>query len=178
MVATTNLTGALASGFAGAAALTALHETTRRRVPHAPRMDVIGRRALDRITRPKGTRRTSSRRRYYETLAGDLASNTLFYSLVALGRADRVWRRGFLLGIAAGAGAVLLPPLLGLGRSPGARVPVTPAMTVGLYLAGGLAAAAAASAAGRRQRRLRAVRSDPWSADPWAAEAPRDYEGI
>ena len=37
---------AMASGAAGALVLTGLHESARRIVPHAPRMDVIGERAL------------------------------------------------------------------------------------------------------------------------------------
>ncbi len=38
----------LGSGLAGALALTAVHETARQVIPHAPRMDVIGRRGIDR----------------------------------------------------------------------------------------------------------------------------------
>lgn len=170
-MATTSLAGALGSGFAGAAALTALHETLRRRVPHAPRMDVIGMRALDRMMARTGIRRQPRRRLFYETLAGDLASNAAYYSLVGLGRPERVWMRGLLLGLAAGAGAVLLPPVLGLGRSPGAKAPVTPAMTVALYVAGGLAAAAAARSGNRTPKRVRRPGRP-------AAEATPAYAGI
>lgn len=164
-MAMTSVGGALGSGLAGAAALTAIHETARRRISSAPRMDVIGMRALGRTMRRVGVRPQPERRLFYETMAGDIVSNAAYYSLVAIGRPERVWRRGLLLGLAAGAGAVLLPPMLGLGRSPGTKTPVTQALTVAWYVAGGLAAAAAASAVSRR-RRVRSVPEDPWGDDP------------
>lgn len=167
-MATTSLRGALGSGFAGAATLTALHETARRRLEHPPRMDVIGMRALDRVMRKAGIRRQPRRRLFRQTLAGDLVSNAAWYSLVGLGRRDHVWRRGLMLGLVAGAGAVLLPPLLGLGRSPGSRTPTTQALTVAWYVAGGLAAAAAASAAARNRPARTEPLLDPWSDDPHA----------
>jgi hypothetical protein len=137
---------ALGGGTVGAIALTALHELTRRTVPHAPRMDVIGMRALSKTVRALGRRPARGRRLFRQTLLGDLAANSLYYSLAAAGRRPR--GRGLLLGAAAGLGAAALPPLLGLGRSPGAKFPVTPLMTLALYTAGGLAAAAAGRALG------------------------------
>lgn len=137
---------ALAGGTVGAVALTALHELTRRTVPYAPRMDVIGMRALARTVRALGGRPPHGDRLFRQTLLGDLGANTLYYSLAAAGR--RPWGRGLLLGAAAGLGAAALPPLLGLGRSPGAKWPATPLMTLALYTAGGLAAAAAGRALG------------------------------
>jgi len=47
-----------------------------------------------------------------------------------------------LLGLAAGVGAVFLPKHIGLGEEMTARTRETELMTVGWYLAGGLAAAA------------------------------------
>jgi len=73
-------------------------------------------------------------------MAGDLASNTAYYSLVGAAGPDNAVAAGTLLGLAAGIGAVLLPGPLGLGEAPSARTPQTKAMTVAWYLAGGLAA--------------------------------------
>jgi hypothetical protein len=143
MVGTT-LMRALGQGTVGALALTGLHEITRRTVPHAPRMDVIGMRALSRTVRAMGGRPARGDRLFRQTLIGDLASNALYYSL-----AGRSARRGLLLGAAAGLGAALLPPVLGLGRSPGSRWPATPLMTLALYTVGGLAAGAVGRALGR-----------------------------
>jgi hypothetical protein len=135
----------LGAGVAGAVTVTALNEAVRRTVPHAPRMEVIGMRALAGAGRKVGRRPPPPRRLFLETLAGDLVSNGIYYSLAAAGSRRNVWRRGALLGLAAGVGAALLPPYLGLGHQPGERQPLTQAMTVAWYLAGGLAAAAAAA---------------------------------
>ena len=133
----------LASGAIGALALTAINEGARRRIPHAPRMEVIGMRALSAAVRTFGGRPARGRKLFRETLGADLLSNTIYYGLVgAVARQTRL-SRGILLGAAAGLGAVLLPPMLGLGRPPGNRRPATPLMTVAWYTAGGVAAALA-----------------------------------
>jgi hypothetical protein len=111
-------------------------------------MDVIGMRALSRTVRALGGRPARGDRLYRQTLWSDLVSNALYYSLAA-GPGRRPTGRGLLLGAAAGVGAAALPPLLGLGRSPGAKWPATPLLTVALYTAGGLVAAAAGRALGR-----------------------------
>ena len=131
------------SGFAGAVTVTVLNETARRVLPHAPRMEVIGERALSKAMRAVNLAPPEGRALYRWTLAGDLLSNTLYYSMVGSGSSPRRWRRGTALGLAAGLGAVVLPRPLGLGRQPGARAPRTPVLTASWYLAGGLAAAAA-----------------------------------
>lgn len=138
-----NVLRALGSGIAGALALTVVHEVGRRVLPHAPRMDRIGMRALRDAVRMAGGTPAHGRRLYRQTLLGDLLGNALYYSLAGSHRSGRSLRRGLLLGAAAGLGAVLLPPVLGLGRSPGAKAPVTPLLTVAWYTVGGLAAATA-----------------------------------
>ena len=133
----------LASGAIGAIALTALNEGARRRIPHAPRMEVIGMRALSAAVRALGGRPSRGRKLFHETLGADLLSNTIYYGLVGAGSRQSRLSRGILLGAAAGLGAVLLPPALGLGRPPGNRRPATPLMTIAWYTAGGVAAALA-----------------------------------
>lgn len=135
---------ALASGAAGALVLTGLHEATRRVVPHAPRMDVIGERALARTMAAMGSRPPRGKILFRQTLAGELISNTLYYGVIGAGSRSRALRRGLLFGMMAGVGAVLLPPRLGLGHSPGGKAPLTPLLTLALYTAGGLAAGAVA----------------------------------
>ena len=162
MIAGAAVMRALGGGTVGAVALTTLHELTRRTVPHAPRMDVIGMRALSKTVRALGRRPARGDRLFRQTLLSDLVANALYYTLAGRGR--RSPQRGLLLGAAAGLGAAALPPLLGLGRSPGAKWPATPLMTVALYSLGGLAAGAATAAlgsddapAGRDQRRAPAL---------------------
>ena len=133
---------ALASGAAGAMTLTGLHEMTRRVVPHAPRMDVIGKRALAGTIEAVGARPPQEKVLFRQTLAGELISNTLYYGLIGAGSKARALHRGLLLGLIAGVGAVILPPRLGLGHPPGGNAPLTPLLTLALYTAGGLAAGA------------------------------------
>ena len=136
---------ALGSGLAGALTLTAVHETARRQRADAPRMDVLGIRAIVRSMEALGQEPPSASRLHDLALVGDILSNSLYYSLVGLGRREGAWLRGMLLGLAAGVGAVVLPSPLGLGAAPSNRTAATQVMTVGWYLIGGLAAAAACS---------------------------------
>lgn len=131
-------------GLAGAVTVTVLNESVRRFLPHAPRIEVIGERALAGSLDALGVDPPHGKALYRWTLLVDLVSNTLYYGLVGLGTQHGAWQRGGLLGLAAGVGAVVLPQHLGLGRQPGARSPMTPLLTGGWYLAGGLVAAAAA----------------------------------
>lgn len=132
---------ALACGLAGACMLTAIHEIMRRALPDAPRMDVLGMRAIEKLMHKADTEPPADDNKLHTwALLGDLISNSLYYSLAGTGK--NVWLRGALLGAGAGIGAVVLPGPLGLGGAPSARTTQTKAMTVGLYLAGGLVAAA------------------------------------
>ena len=134
----------LTSGLLGAAALSVVHETVRRLLPHAPRMDVIGTRALRRPILAAGYEPPHYHTLHAAALAGDLLLNSLYYSVAAAGSRESALRRGLLLGVAAGAGAVVLPPLLGLGKQPHRKTPMTELLTVAWYTLGGLAAAEAA----------------------------------
>jgi hypothetical protein len=130
------------SGVVGAVTVTLLNETVRRLVPHAPRMEVMGERGVRLAVRVAGRRPPKGRALYRWTMAGDVLSNSLYYSLVGTGSRGGAWPRGAVLGLAAGGGAAVLPQQLGFGHQPGARTPVTEILTAGWYLAGGLAAAA------------------------------------
>lgn len=134
------LAAAFGSGFLGAAALTLLHESLRRIVPEAPRMDLLGERAIERGMRWAGYEPPQGQTLHQVALAGDLASNTAYYSLVGLGPPERAIARGAVIGLVAGIGAVTLPGPLGLGTDPARRTMSTGLMTVGLYLGGGLVA--------------------------------------
>lgn len=135
-------TAALASGFAGASALTLIHLTAQQALPEAPRADLLGMRAIEKTMRRAGQEPPAEDRLFGMALGGDLTANSLYYSLVGIGSPEGAWLRGALLGLAAGLGAVFLPGPLGLGRDATNRTPANRAMTVAWYLAGGLAAAA------------------------------------
>ncbi|MCB2378784.1 hypothetical protein LGH70_14380 [Hymenobacter sp. BT635] len=142
---------ALGSGLAGALVLTAIHETARRLLPDAPRMDVLGMRGLRKLLGKAHAPQPAPDTLFNLTMAGDILSNGLYYSLV--GRGKEAWRRGTLLGLAAGVGGVVLPGPLGLGEAPSNRTRQTQLMTVAWYLLGGLAAAGASRAWSRARKR-------------------------
>ena len=119
----------LVSGVIGAGALTMIHETMRRRHPDAPRMDLLGMRALRQLA-----------------LAGDIVANSVYYAAISAPTAAETWLRAVALGSAAGVGALMLPGPLGLGEPPKSDRTANQVMTIAWYLAGALAAAAAANA--------------------------------
>lgn len=135
---------ALTSGFVGASALTLVHEVARRIIPDAPRIDVLGMRAIAASIREVGYEPPPSDQLFQWALVGDMLSNSVYYSGVAIGQPQHALRRGALLGLAAGIGAVVVPPFLGFGTKPQARTPLTQGLTVAWYLLGGLAAGAMA----------------------------------
>jgi hypothetical protein len=132
---------ALGSGLVGAFALTLVHETARRYIDDAPRMDVVGLRAIARTMQAAGADPPVPL--HEAALVGDLVTNSLYYGLVGLGGRENAVRNGALLGLAAGLGAVFLPEPLGLGRQPAKNSTETNLLTVAFYLLGGLAAGAA-----------------------------------
>ena len=134
---------ALAAGACGAVALTAVHQLARRVINDAPRMDVLGERAIARTVKAAGGTLPLQPTLHRWALAGDLVANSMYYSIVACGRDAHMWTRGVALGLAAGAGALVLPRRLGLGDAPKSDHLPNQLMTVAWYLIGGLVAACA-----------------------------------
>ena len=132
---------ALGSGLVGAFALTLVHETARRYIEDAPRMDVVGMRAITKTLRAVDVDPPVPL--HEAALVGDLAANSLYYGLVGLGDPEDGLRNGAALGLAAGLAAVYLPEHLGLGRQPAKNSVETNLLTVAFYLLGGLAAGGA-----------------------------------
>lgn len=130
---------AAAAGTVGAVATNVAHELTRRIVPNAPRVDVLGMQALAKALTASVDTTPTGDALYRVTLVGDLVSNSAYFSAVGLGGSNAV-AVGIGLGVLAGLGAVVLPPRLGLDEKPTARTPTTEVLTVALYTAGGLAA--------------------------------------
>ncbi|MGI9105242.1 MAG: hypothetical protein ACR2G4_03245 [Pyrinomonadaceae bacterium] len=150
-----SLIQATASGFIGACTLTLVHESARRVLPDAPRLDVLGMRAIAKSMRQLDEEPPAREQLHTLALVGDVVSNSLYYSLVGVGRPEKALLRGTILGLAAGIGATLLPEPLGLGEAPSGRTPETKVMTIGWYLAGGLAAALAYRLLAKPPRRAR-----------------------
>ncbi len=132
----------LLAGFAGAAALNILHESVRRFDPGAPRIDLLGKQALSKsmanlnLDSPKGDNL------YLATLAGDIISNTLYYSAIGLGDKKNIYFKGAIAGLTAGLGAISIPDKVGLDDTPVTKTDKAKILTVTWYLIGGLVTAA------------------------------------
>lgn len=134
------ISDALQSGMAGAIALTAVHEIARRQCEDAPRMDILGQRAIEKISDMAFGDHPTGEDMQELSLAGDVAANSLYYSLVGAGDREGAVARGALLGLAAGVGAVILPGPLGLGTDPSNHSNATRLMTIAWYTIGGVVA--------------------------------------
>jgi hypothetical protein len=132
----------LGGGLAGACAVTLIHESVRKIVPKAPRMDLLGMNAISKGLNAAGIKTPTDNKLYTLALAGDILSNSLYYALAGRGDEKNVWLKSSMLGLAAGIGAVLLPGPLGLEEKHSARSTETKLMTIGLYVTGALVATA------------------------------------
>ena len=143
----TRMNASFISGAAGAVALTAVHQAARAITDSAPRMDVVGMRALARGATAAGQEPPKTHAGLYgATLAGDLIANSIYYSLAT------TYTRGTALGLLAGIGALVLPERMGLGVPPKSELLSNQVMTVAWYLIGGLAAAATAQCLAERRQ--------------------------
>ncbi|MEJ7911724.1 MAG: hypothetical protein WKF70_01120, partial [Chitinophagaceae bacterium] len=123
-------------GLAGAVVLTLVHEGLKRTTKLAPRMDLLGMNALAKLLNKGRFPVPGNGRLFWLTMAGDILSNTLYYSLSGAGSPRGRSLRGSMLGLAAGIGAVILPKHLGLPNAPSNRTTTTKVFTIGLYLLG------------------------------------------
>lgn len=132
----------LGGGLAGACAVTLIHESVRKIVPNAPRMDLLGMNAISKGLNAAGIKAPTGNKLYTMALAGDILSNAIYYSFAGVGKEKNIWLKSSMLGLAAGVAAVALPASLGLDEKHSARTTETRLMTVGLYVAGALVATA------------------------------------
>ena len=130
----------LGGGLAGACAVTLIHESVRKIVPKAPRMDLLGMNAIAKGLNAAGIKTPTGNKLYTLALAGDILSNSMYYALAGAGNEKNIWVKSSLLGLAAGVAAVTLPGPLGLEEKHSNRTPETRLMTIGLYVAGALVA--------------------------------------
>ena len=130
-------------GLAGACTLTLLNESVKKLDKDAPRMDLLGMNAVARLMKGQNILAQTAGKLFPIAMAGDLVSNSLYYSMADTGNKRNTLIRGALLGVGAGLGAVVLPKTLGLNDEATTRTLKTKVLTVTWYLIGGLVAAAA-----------------------------------
>lgn len=133
---------AILAGFAGAAALNLLHETVRRFDPDAPRVDLMGEEALTRTLNSLNIEAPKGNNLYAATLVGDLISNGIYYSAIAISGKKNIYLKGTVAGLTAGLGAIKVPDQIGLDDEPITKTAKTKVLTVAWYLIGGLVTAA------------------------------------
>lgn len=135
---------ALAGGLVGAVTLNLIHETYRKIDKDAPHIHLIGEEALVKLFKTTHISVPSKQNELYiYTLAGDVLSNALYYSVIGFGKKKHLIRRGLVIGLAAGIGAVFLPSKMNLNQAHSDRTTETKVLTVLWYTLGGLAAAGA-----------------------------------
>lgn len=139
----------LLAGLAGAVALNVLHESLKNKRT-TPRIDFLGEQALQKTVRYFGGNITDTDQLYTATLAGDIVSNTIYYSLIASGKSNFIWTKAIAMGLMAGIGAVKLPEPMGLNPKPVAKTDQIKVMTVGYYVFGALVTALVATAFKRK----------------------------
>ncbi len=133
----------LAGGLAGALSITLMQELLRRIDPSAPRIDLLRKQATFRIVDKfnNGAEPADAIAVNRYSVAGDIISNTLYFSLTATA-GKKALPVGSLLGIGMGTGALVLPSKLGLNGYFTGGTRKRKLMTIGMYLLGGLVAAA------------------------------------
>lgn len=131
----------LIAGFTGAIALNILHEAIRKQGDNVPYIHLLGEDALNKGMVAIGEPIENEDRLYQATLATDVVSNGLYYSLIGAGKSKYIWPKALGLGLSAGIGAINLPNALGLDEAPTARNNQVKALTIGYYLFGALVTA-------------------------------------
>ncbi|MDO7742726.1 MAG: hypothetical protein MUP99_03100 [Pedobacter sp.] len=128
----------LIAGAAGAIALNVLHETLKKESDDVPRVDLLGEDAVQKVLKYFGSSVPDKASLYKTTLAGDLISNTLYYSLIGAGNRKYLWPKAVFLGLTAGIGAVKLPEPMGLDPEPVIKTDQVKVLTVGYYIFGAI----------------------------------------
>jgi len=128
----------LIAGAAGVIALNVLHETLKKESDDVPRVDLLGEDAVQKVLKYFGSSVPDKASLYKTTLAGDLISNTLYYSLIGAGNQKYLWPKAVFLGLTAGIGAVKLPEPMGLDPEPVTKTDQVKVLTVGYYIFGAI----------------------------------------
>ena len=140
------------AGLGGAIALNILHESLKHKDDKMPRIDLLGEEALQKAANYFGTSINDEATLYKATLAGDVVSNALYYSLIGAGSNKHIFTRAIVYGLSAGIGAITLPEPMGLNPEPVTKSQKTKVLTVAYYLAGALVTAGIVKAISKNKK--------------------------
>ncbi len=132
--------GNLVGGLVGAAILNIVHQAVAQFSEDAPRVDKVGEEALSKGLDKIGIQPPQGEKLFLTTLAADVISNAVYYSLIGTVRRKNIIELGLASGLLAGVGALTLTKPMGLDDKPITRTTKTKCMTVAWYTIGGLAA--------------------------------------
>ena len=135
-----SVAASLLSGAISAIGLNIIHETLRKTMPHPARVDIVGMRSVAKLARAAGTEPPEHLRS--TALAGDIVSNSLYYSLTGVFGRQNALLTGACIGTAAGVGLLVLSPALGVGNAEVNRTTETQIAAAGMYFAAGIIAGA------------------------------------
>ena len=145
----------LVAGLAGALAVNAMHEFTRKSkggnpsTADAPRLDRLGQDSLAMGMRRIGVEPPAAGpKRYWSAMAGDVAMNALLYAVTTSRKSALAG--GGASGLLAGVSGLLLPRLIGMNRYAG-TTKKSRAMTFADYAVGGLVTGAVMKVLNRRK---------------------------
>lgn len=127
---------ALGSGLAGACAVSLIHKAVNKIVPEAPHPDLLGMNVISKGLHLARAKTPEQRKVFAWALVGDLAANTLYYSMAGFGKEKNIWLKSSVLGLTAGLCAVAFSEPL--TKKHIGKTATTKFMTVGLYVAGAL----------------------------------------
>jgi hypothetical protein len=133
-------------GLAGACALTLINQSVARLDKQAPRLDLLGMNATAKLFKGINKVPPVVGTLFPMAMAGDLITNSMYYSLAGGANKNATLLKGMLLGLGAGMGAVSLPKAAGLDETPTNFSNRTKLMTIAYYIVGGLVAAATINA--------------------------------
>ena len=125
----------ITTGLAGSSSVTGLHQALRN-IKGTPRVDLLGEQAIIKIFGDKLKKK--KKQPYYASLAGDLAINSLYYSIIA--KAKNPVLTGLIMGIVAGIVAILTPNFMGLSKKYVKSTDKKKYMTIGYYTFAGIVA--------------------------------------
>jgi hypothetical protein len=112
----------------------------RRLTDDAPRVDALGKHTVKEVFDRLGIDAPQGNTLYSTALAGEIITNSLYFSQIGGRRGMPTLLKGLNLGVMAGVGAIFVPQKVGLGKEPLAKSAKTALLTVGLYAFGGLCA--------------------------------------
>lgn len=131
----------LVSGALGAAVLNIIHEVGKKSIHNAPQIDEVGEQGLKMGVETIGLPEPKEQTLKDSTLAFNLLTNTLSYSMIGAYKPKCVLLLGALHGLAVGIGTLSLGKALPINDRPVTKTAFTQFATVGLYVVGGIATA-------------------------------------